>query len=167
MPGRPLSRRTAVGSALAAPLALAACDIDPPVRDRGGAPASAPPPEDAELVAAVVAELGRAGSVLAEAGSRSAGVAASLEAAGRAHAAHRQLLLGAVEGSELPGTDPVRVPRDPVRALAAVRRSEQRLLRVVREGCTGAASGDLARVLASIAASTAQHGVALDREVAP
>lgn len=155
-----------MGSALAAPLALAACDIDPPARGRtgGGAAASAPPPEDAELVAAVVAELVRAESVLTEAASRSPGLAARLDAVARAHTAHRELLLGAVEGAELPGTDPVRVPAAPERALSAVRRSERRLQRVVREGCTGAASGDLARVLASIAASTAQHGVALDRD---
>ena len=35
------------------------------------------------------------------------------------------------------------------------------LLREVREGCVGASSGDLARVLASVAASTAQHAAAL------
>ena len=164
MPGRPLSRRTALGSALAAPLALAACDIDPPARDTGGAQGTAPPPEDAELVAAVVAELARAESVIGAAGAASPGLAARLDAVGRAHAAHRELLLGAVEGADLPATGTVRVPSDPVRALLAVQRSERRLQRVVREGCTTAASGDLARVLASIAASTAQHGAALDRE---
>lgn len=155
-----------MGSALAAPLALAACDIDPPARTRSGEPASAPPPEDADLVAAVVAELVRAEAVLAEAATRSPGLAARLDAVTRAHAAHRELLLGAVEGAGAPGTDPVYVPADPARALSAVRRSERRLQRAVREGCNAAASGDLARVLASIAASTAQHGAALDLTVA-
>ncbi|MCW2737094.1 hypothetical protein, partial [Nocardioides sp.] len=60
MPGRPLSRRTTLGSALAAPLVLAACDIDPPVRGGGSTPATQSPPPDSELVAAVVVELVRA-----------------------------------------------------------------------------------------------------------
>ena len=155
-----------MGSALATPLVLAACDIDPPARDRTGAPTSAPPPEDADLVATVVAELVRAESVLAAAASGSPALGLRLDPVVRAHAAHRELLLGAVEGAELPGGDPVRVPADPERALSAVRRSERRLQRAVREGCTAAASGDLARVLGSIAASTAQHAVALDRVAA-
>jgi hypothetical protein len=150
-----------MGSALAAPLVLAACDIDPPVRESGNGPAAAPPPEDAELVASVVAELARAEAVLAAAATRSPAFSARLDATRTAHAAHRELLLGAVEGAGLPGSEPVRVPDDSERALSVVRRSERRLQRAVREGCTVAASGDLARVLASIAASTAQHSAAL------
>ncbi|GAA1445381.1 hypothetical protein GCM10009641_66530 [Mycobacterium cookii] len=159
MPGRPLSRRTAVGSALATPLVLAACDIDPPPRDDASA-ASPPPPEDAELVATVVAALVRAEGVLA-ATAAAPGLAARLEPLVAAHAAHRELLAGAVADTELPGASPARVPDAPDRALAAVRRSEQRLLRQLREACVAAASGDLARVLASVAASTAQHSAAL------
>ncbi|KRE94673.1 hypothetical protein ASG76_09685 [Nocardioides sp. Soil774] len=152
-----------MGSALAAPLVLAACDIDPPARESSSGPATAPPPEDADLVASVVAELARAEAVLAEAATRSA----ALGAVRTAHAAHRELLIGAVEGAELPASEPVHLPDDPERALSVVRRSERRLQRAVREGCTAAASGDLARVLASIAASTAQHSAALSSEVAP
>lgn len=158
MPGRSLSRRTAVGSALVAPLVLAACDIDPPARD-DASPASPPPPEDAELVASVVTELRRAEGVLAAAAA--SGLAARLAPLTAAHAAHRELLAGAVADTELPDVSPARVPAAPDRALAAVRRSEQRLLRQLREACVGAASGDLARVLASVAASTAQHSASL------
>lgn len=158
MPGRPLSRRRAVGSALAAPLVVAACDIDPPARD-DTSPASPPPPEDAELVDAVVAELVRAEGVLT--GAAASGLTARLDPLVAAHAAHRELLAGAVADAELPGASPARVPDAPDRALAAVRRSEQRLLRQLREACVGAASGDLARVLASVAASTAQHSATL------
>lgn len=158
MPGRPLSRRTAVGSALVAPLVLAACDIDPPARD-DASPASPPPPEDAELVTSVVVELVRAEGVLAAAAAT--GLTARLAPLAAAHAAHRELLVGAVADTELPDASPVRVPDAPDRALAAVRRSEQRLLRQLREACVGAASGDLARVLGSVAASTAQHSAAL------
>ncbi|WP_415839274.1 hypothetical protein, partial [Nocardioides zeicaulis] len=57
------------------------------------------------------------------------------------------------------------LPARIVPALRAARRSEQRLLRAVRGACTTAASGDLARVLASIAASTSQHAAALSTEV--
>ena len=163
MPGRLLSRRTAVGSALAAPLVLVACDIDPPARD-DASPASPPPPEDAELVPAVVAELVRAEGVLAAAAAAT-GLAARLDPLLAAHAAHRELLADAVADAELPDASPARVPDAPDRALAAVRRSEQRLLRQLREACVGAASGDLARVLASVAASTAQHSAALPATV--
>ena len=74
MPGRPLTRRTTVGAALLAPLAVAACDIDPPARDDGSADPTPPPPEDSELVAAVVAAL-----VLSTVGS---GTAAAKETTG-------------------------------------------------------------------------------------
>ncbi|NPD06683.1 ferritin-like domain-containing protein [Nocardioides sp. zg-1308] len=160
MPRRPLTRRTTVGSALCAPLVLAGCDIDPPVRDGGTSAAPAPPP-DAELVAAVVGSLVRAQSVLEAATSSAPALGARLAAIGEAHAAHLDLLAGAVPGSGLPSAAPPTVPSRVDRALGAVRRSEQRLLREAREACAVAASGDLARVLASIAASTAQHSAAL------
>ena len=68
---------------------------------------------------------------------------------------------GAVADADVPTPPPPRVPAERAGALDGVRRSEQRLLREVRRGCVDAASGDLARVLASMAASTAQHGAAL------
>lgn len=151
-----------MGSALTAPLVLAACDIDPPPRD-DTSPASPPPPEDSELVASVVVELVRAEGVLAAAAA--SGLTARLAPLAAAHAAHRELLVGAVADAEVPDASPTRVPDAPDRALAAVRRSEQRLLRQLREACVGAASGDLARVLASVAASTAQHSAALPATV--
>lgn len=164
MSGRSLSRRTAVGSVLAAPLVLAACDIDPPARD-DASPAPPPPPEDAELVTSVVVDLVRAEGVLAAAAAT--GLTARLAALAAAHAAHRELLVGAVADTELPDASPAQVPDAPDRALAAVRRSEKRLLRQLREACVGAASGDLARVLASVAASTAQHSAALGSGTTP
>ena len=166
MPGRPLSRRTTLGSALAAPLVLAACDIDPPARDDGSSSATPPPPEDSELVAGVVAALLRAQSVLDAATTAAPALDARLAPVREAHAEHLDVLVGAVPEAELPTGGPASVPSPSARALAAVRRSEQRLLREVREGCLAAASGDLARVLASIAASTAQHGASLSRQPA-
>ena len=161
MPGRPLTRRTTVGAALVSPLALAACDIDPPARDGGSSAPTPPPPEDSELVAAVVAALVRARSVVEAATLSVPDLTPLLEPVATAHAAHLEVLEGAVADADVPTPPPPRIPADRAGALTAVRRSEQRLLREVRRGCVAAASGDLARVLASMAASTAQHGAAL------
>ena len=165
MPGRPLSRRTTLGSALAAPLALAACDIDPPSRESESSPATPPPPEDSALVAAVVAALVRAQSVLDAAAAAVPSLADRLGPVRAAHAEHLEVLVGAVPEADLPTAGAVSVPARILPALGAVRRSEQRLQREVREGCLAAASGDLARVLGSIAASTSQHSAALATEV--
>jgi hypothetical protein len=167
VPGRPLSRRTALGSAAAAPLLLAACDIDPPAREGRSTSATPPPPEDSELVAGVVAALVRAQSVLDAATTAVPALAAPLDPVRTAHAAHLDVLVGAVPEADLPTGGPASVPAQPQRAIAAVRRSEQRLQREVREACLAAASGDLARVLASVVASTAQHSASLARGAAP
>jgi hypothetical protein len=161
VPGRPLTRRTTVGAALLSPLAVVACDIDPPARDGGSADPTRPPPEDSELVATVVAALVRARSVLEAATLAVPELTPVLEPVATAHAAHLEVLAGAVADADVPAPAPPSVPAVPARALDVVRRSEQRLLREVRRACIGAASGDLARVLASVAASTAQHGAAL------
>ena len=65
--------------------------------------------------------------------------------------------------SEVPTASPPSLPTRPPATLVAVARSEQRLLRAVRAGCLEARSGDLARVLASVAASTSQHAATLTR----
>ena len=160
MPGRSLTRRTTVGAALVAPLLVAACDIDPPSPADGSAD-PAPPPEDSELVTAVVAALVRARSVVEAATLSVPDLTPLLKPVATAHAAHLEVLEGAVADSDVATPPPPRVPADRTGALTAVRRSEQRLLREVRRACVAAASGDLARVLASVAASTAQHGAAL------
>lgn len=161
MPGRPLSRRTALGSALAAPIVLAACDIDPPPRASGTSSATPEPPEDSDLVATVVGALVRAQAVLAAASAAVPALGPRLDPVATAHAAHLGVLVGAVPEADVPSASPPPVAARAGAALAAVRRSEQRLLREVRTGCLAAASGDLARVLASVAASTSQHAVAL------
>ena len=161
MSGRSLTRRTTVGAALVAPLLVAACDIDPPSSADGSADAAPPPPEDSELVTAVVAALVRARSVVEAATLSVPELTPVLEPVATAHAAHLEVLEGAVADADVETPPPPRVPAERAGALTAVRRSEQRLLREVRRGCVGAASGDLARVLASVAASTAQHGAAL------
>ena len=147
--------------ALVAPLVVAGCDIDPPPRDDPSADQAPPPPEDSELVIAVVAALVRARSVLEAATLAVPDLTPHLEPVATAHTAHLGVLAGAVADADVPAPAPARIPARRDRALAAVRRSEQRLLDEVRRGCVAAASGDLARVLASMAASTAQHSAAL------
>lgn len=164
MPGRPLTRRTAVGTALVTPALLVGCDIDPPARDDEAGPAAAAPPEDSELVASVVAELVLARSVVEAATLSVPDLTPRLEPLAASHSAHLDVLLGAVPDAEATPSAPPTVAPAPAAALTAVRRSEQRLLRAVRRGCADAASGDLARVLASVAASTAQHAAALAPE---
>ncbi len=162
-----ISRRTTLGSALAAPLALAACDIDPPrsaqSSDESGA--TAPPPEDAALVTGVVTDLARAEGVLTAVVAAVPALSERLAPLAAAHAAHRDVLAGAVPDQDLATPASPGVPEQILPALRAVRRSEQRLLRTVRDACLASASGDLARVLASIAASTSQHAAALSTEV--
>lgn len=150
-----------MGSALVAPLVMAACDIDPPPRDGDDSTVTAPPPEDSELVAGIVTELVQAQSVLEAASLSVRALGPRLVPVGAAHAEHLEVLTGAVPDADVPAPAPPAIASQPARALAAVRRSEQRLLREVQQGCLSAASGDLARVLASIAASTAQHDAAL------
>jgi len=147
--------------ALVAPLLIAGCDIDPPSREDSSADQVPPPPEDSELVLAVVAALVRARSVLEAATLAVPDLTPLLEPVATAHTAHLEVLAGAVADADVPTPAPSRIPARRDRALAAVRRSEQRLLGEVRRGCVAAASGDLARVLASMAASTAQHGATL------
>lgn len=161
MPGRRFSRRTTLGSALAAPIVLAACDIDPPPRASGTSSATPEPPEDSELVAAVVGALVRAQAVLEAASAAVPALGPRLDPVVTAHAEHLDVLVGAVPEADVPTASPPPVATRPEAALAAVRKSEQRLLREVRTGCLAAASGDLARVLASVAASTSQHAAAL------
>jgi hypothetical protein len=138
---------------------LAGCDIDPPPRADPTASATPEPPEDSELVAAVVTALMRAQGVLEAARSAVPDLAVRLDPVVAAHVAHLEVLVGAVPDSEVPTATPPSIPARP--ALGAVQRSEQRLLREVRTGCLEARSGDLARVLASVATSTSQHAAAL------
>lgn len=161
MAGRSLSRRTTLGSALAAPIVLAACDIDPPPRASGTSSPTPEPPEDSALVASVVGELVRAQAVLAAAAAAVPALGPRLDPVRTSHTEHLDVLVGAVPEADVPTASPPRIAAQAEAALAAVRRSEQRLLREVRTGCLAAASGDLARVLASVAASTSQHAAAL------
>ena len=159
--GARLSRRTALASAALAPLGLAACDIDPPERSDPTAGPSPTPPADSVLVASLVAAFGEAEAVVSSAVDAHADLAPVLDPLVAAHAAHRELLAAAAPDEASTEPAPGGVPGDRAAALAAVRRVERRLQRRVSKACGEAASGDLARVLASMAGSLAQHSVAL------
>lgn len=167
MPGHLLARRTTVASALLLPLAASACDIDPPMREDASGEPVAQPPEDSALVSTVVTAVSDAADVVTAAGDVAPALADRLGALAQVHAAHLDLLVGAVPDAEVPTPGSASVPARSAPALAAVRRSEQRLLRILRESCVAAASGDLARVLASMSASVSQHLATLSPEPTP
>lgn len=156
-----------MGSALLLPLAVSACDIDPPLREDASGEPVVEPPEDSALVASVVAAVSAAADVVTAASGVAPALATRLDGLARDHAAHLDLLVGAVSDAEVPTPGAASVPARPAPALAAVRRSEQRLLRTLRQSCVAASSGDLARVLASVAASVSQHLASLAPEPAP
>jgi len=156
-----------VGSALLLPLVVAACDIDPPPPEDASGEPVVEPPEDSALVASVVAAVTAAADVVAAASDVTPALSVRLDGLARAHAAHLDLLVGAVPDAEVPAPGTASVPARPVPALATVRRSEQRLLRTLRQSCVAVASGDLARVLASVAASVSQHLATLASETVP
>ena len=128
-----LSRRTTLGSALAAPLVLAACDIDPPRADPTSS-ATPEPPEDAELVSDVVAAIVIAQGVLDAAVRSVPDLASRLDPLRAAHAEHLDVLIGAVPEADLPtGALATVSPRAAValrrrRRAAAVARAMRRAL---------------------------------------
>lgn len=160
-----MSRRAAITATLAATAVLTGCDIDPPTRGSADPTSPAPPPEDHELVLTTVARIAE-GEALAEAtASAFPELRSQLTALATAHAAHRTLLVGALPDDEVTESLTPDVPRRARRALTRVRSFERQVLRQVETACVAAASGDLARVLASVAASTAQHLALLDAEL--
>jgi hypothetical protein len=158
---RPVSRRTAVGgvvaAALAGPVLVTGCTLDPPAADPSdGAPAEPEPDADVLLLATVLAAIDGAAALLAATAERHPRLAAGLQPLVDVHAVHRSVLDGAAEvDPDVPPTPTV--PGRPPVALARVRRAETRLVGTLREATGAAQSGDLARVLASMAASLTQH----------
>ena len=94
--------------------------------------------------------------------SRSPDLTPRLEPVATAHAAHLEVLEGAVADADVPTAAAAPRPGRPGRG--ADRRCGARSSGCCARCAAGASpppSGDLARVLASMAASTAQHGAAL------
>lgn len=160
-PARPVSRRTAVGAALAGTLAgsavLAGCTLDPPTADPApGVPAEPEPDADVVLLGTVLAALDATVALVAATTQRHPRLVSGLQPLLEVHAAHRAVLDEAAE-VEQDAAAPPTVPGRPGVALDGVRRSETRLVATLRESTGTALSGDFARALASMAASLTQH----------
>ena len=170
-PRTALSRRTALATAALAPVGLAGCDLDPPQEaDPGEDPSggvTTAPDADAVLVAGVVAAIAAAEPVVAAARTAVPAAASVLTALEEVHARHRELLEEAAPDVSVPPAPETGVTARPAVALAAVRRAERRVRAEVDRASLQASSGDLARVLAVVAGSLAQHAAALDAVTGP
>ena len=161
-PRAALSRRTALATAAVVPVALSGCDIDPPADEGPHSEVAPTPHQDAALVASLVTAIAEAEAVLTAAGEAAPALAPQLAGLASAHAAHRELLAEAAPDAGAQDEPAVGVPSGRADALAAVRRMERLLRGEVERGCLQASSGDLARLLAVVAGSLAQHAAALD-----
>ena len=164
LPDRPLvRRRTALTGALggiAATVLAAGCDTgdDLGENDATGSPSPSPSvaqePEqtpDEALVDDVLAGLGAAVGVL-QAARRFKQLRPTVAPVLHAHRSHAEVLEG-----DLGGTDPASRPADLSAAVEAIRVSETQLQASLVDAAGRAESGALARLLASISASTTQH----------
>ena len=170
---RPVSRRSVVGGAAAlAALGASGCtgggDSGPAAAPTASVTSTdrasrAPANPDVALAAAVLrSEQAMLGRVLATA-RRHPGLSDSLAGARSAHRAHVALLRRADPDDASPaGTRrPGRVPTRPGRALSALARAEDRLGAAGQRDAVRARSGAFARVLASMAAASAQQAAVL------
>jgi hypothetical protein len=155
------NRRTALASLLGLTVALTACDLDPP-RDSASPSSAAPDPEDTLLVAGMVESLTAASELVRAVVAATPALGEPLLPLAQAHDEHRAVLQAALP--ERTDADIAQPPAPTGRraGLRSVRRSERLLLHSTREAALAARSGDLARVLASVAASTTQFLAVLD-----
>ena len=164
LPDRPLvRRRTALTGALggiAATVLAAGCDTGDDVgeSDATGSPSpsssAAQEPEqtpDEALVDDVLTQLGAAVAVL-QAARRFKQLRPTVAPVLHAHRSHAEVLEGDLE-SETPATRPT----DLSAAIEAVRLSETQLQAGLVDAAGRAESGSLAKLLASMSASTSQH----------
>ena len=84
-------------------------------------------------------------------------VRSALAAAATVHRAHRDLLAGEVGDDEAGRGRPPRLPADPAAVLARVVQAERALSRRQADAALAARSGELARMLAALAAAAAQQ----------
>ena len=169
-----LSRRTAVGGAAAlTALVVSGCTRDGASRTGSGpagsegseTPTRSPVPPDVTLAAAVLRDEQSMLDQVAATARRHPGLAETVSGARSTHRAHVRLLRQAVpDGTRRTPPRPVRpgqVPRRPGPALAALVRAETRLSADGQRNAVRAESGSFARVLASMAAASAQQAARL------
>jgi hypothetical protein len=171
VPDQPLLRRRTVVAGvggLAAAALLAGCDSGDDIAPPGTAdsdtassptgpasPTAAAQSPDEALVDGVLAQLGSALAVLAQARKVRA-LRPPLTATLKAHRAHVAALGGDIANPSPPGPLP-----GAAAALDLARRTEKQLHTALVDAAGRAESGALARLLASVAASTSQHLAAL------
>jgi hypothetical protein len=147
------SRRAAISLAVAAPAALGACELDPP----SATPPQTPPPgpvPDAEVVASARTAILQMVSSLEVVQDAQRRLGPELAPWRELHAAHLEVLDDGSVGEPLQDPGPaVDAPRARQRLLA----QEALLADTLADGARQAASGDLARALASMSAAIRQR----------
>ena len=153
------SRRTALALALSAPLALAACDLDPPTAEPSESP-TVPPPPDAEVVASARQAILLTVALLEGVSARHRRLRADIRPLLRLHAAHLEVLDdGADDGAEDEAVEPALPADTALMARTQVSDAESSLAAALADAARQAASGDLARALASMSAAVTQRVV--------
>lgn len=167
----PVSRRTALGGAVLTVGLVTGCTAPGPDGSRTKPTGSREDPDVALLTSVLASErrlLDRVVSIAARHRDLSVAQSAAVAGARAAHRAHVDLLrAGEPSGSPSPsgsaGTTaaPAHVPGTPGSALLALARAEEEASRSHAQAATAARSGPFARVLASMAAASAQQAVHL------
>jgi hypothetical protein len=156
------------GAAALTALVVSGCTDDgdarrpPSAAATSGTPTTSEVPPDVALAVAVLRGEQSMLDRLAATARRHPGLTATVAGARSTHRAHVRLLLRAVpDGTPARATArevrPSRVPRRPGPALAALARAESRLSTAGQDNAVRARSGAFARVLASMAAASAQQ----------
>ena len=144
-----VSRRAALGGATALVAATAGCQWGPP--STVSAPA-AKRDADAATVEALVSAIAAQARLVADVATTHVGLTTAMAPLTALHKAHLAVL-----ADTPPEAPAVMVPARPDAALTAVRRGEAGLQRSLTAGALDAASGPLARSLASMTAGVAMH----------
>lgn len=147
------SRRTALALALSAPLALAACDLDPPTAAPSPSPSAAPLP-DAEVVASARTAILLTVALLEAVSGRHKPLRADVRPLLGMHRAHLAVLDDGSEDQAVASASPADTPSV---ARTQVSDAETGLAVTLADAARQAASGDLARALASMSAGVLQR----------
>lgn len=151
------SRRTALALALSAPLVLAGCDLDPPAVAPSESPTSAPLP-DTEVVASARKAILQTVTLLEAVSARHRPLRAGIQPLLDLHTAHLEVLEDGSEDSSADQGLEGALPADtPAMARTQVSDAERSLAVTLADAARQAASGDLARALASMSAAVAQR----------
>lgn len=149
------SRRTAIALALSAPLALAACDLDPPSAAPSESPTTAPLPDD-EVVAAAGKSILLTIALLEAVRARHRPLREEIRPLLAMHLAHLEVLERPLDES----VEAELVADTPALARTQVSSAEGSLAVTLYDTARQAASGDLARALASMSAAVTQRAMA-------